>query len=256
MVKWIKNNLKNYPSVYKKISYYIHLKDNYWRPSKIKDIQEVLRIFSMRVKDISFIQIGSNDGISGDPLHDNIIQGNWKGILIEPIPFLFEQLVNNYSGFENKIQFKNCAVGKFTGTINLYTIDEEKRDHLPAWYFQLASFNKSVLHRHGIPNVESLIKPTTVYVDTFDKIMKDSNLQNLNLIHIDTEGYDYEILKTINYLVFHPEIIIFEYCHLNITEYKNALKLLKNYNYKLFSNDKDAIAIRYDFYRAEIKRGI
>lgn len=252
MLEWVKILLKPYPSIYKKISYLFHFKDNYWRPNLIKDLNIVLRVFSKEIKNISFIQIGSNDGISGDPLHSYIISDNWQGVLIEPIPFLFEQLTFNYSGCKN-LQFRNCAVGVISGTTEIFSINEEKRESLPSWYFQLASFDRNMLLRHGIPEVESLITKKTVDVETFDQIMKSTQLPNLNLIHIDTEGYDFEILKTINLNQYKPEIIILEYRHLSIANFKESLKLLKKYNYKVFRNDYDIISIRYDFYNSRLR---
>ena len=39
-----------------------------------------------------FIEIGAHDGIYVDPIHRFIVKHKWKGILVEPIPYLFELL--------------------------------------------------------------------------------------------------------------------------------------------------------------------
>lgn len=252
MIIPIKKFLRKYPTLYKRISHLIHIKSNYWKPSSINSLNIILDILNNKIKEVSFIQIGSNDGVSGDPLHNHIISGNWRGILIEPIPFLFNLLKDNYHGYHS-LEFENCAVGSFSGTIKIYSIDESKRDVLPEWYFQLASFDKKMLYKHGIPNVEDLIKTSDVHVQTIDQIIAKSNLQTLNLMHIDTEGFDYEILKTVNFFKYRPEIILFEHCHLINKDYKNALLLLKNNKFKIFRVEKDTVAIRTDFYIKNIK---
>ena len=38
---------------------------------------------------LSFVQIGSCDGITDDPINKYINSYSWNGILIEPIPYLF-----------------------------------------------------------------------------------------------------------------------------------------------------------------------
>ena len=75
------------------------------RPREGK-INQVIETFSKIKKDIFFIQIGSNDGIAGDPIHQYISEHNWSGILVEPIKYVFERLLHNYTGYPRLI-FEN-----------------------------------------------------------------------------------------------------------------------------------------------------
>ncbi|MBT8114607.1 MAG: hypothetical protein KJP04_04470, partial [Arenicella sp.] len=71
--------------------------------------QHILKILSGKTS-VFFVQVGSNDGIHGDPLHDIIATNkNWIGIFIEPVGFLFERLVRNY-GISKRFIFENKAI--------------------------------------------------------------------------------------------------------------------------------------------------
>lgn len=45
-----------------------------------------------------FRQIGANDGVLGDPLHDSVLRHKLTGLLVEPLPNLCERLKANYAG--------------------------------------------------------------------------------------------------------------------------------------------------------------
>jgi hypothetical protein len=45
-----------------------------------------------------FLQIGANDGVFCDPLHDLVLRHNLSGLLVEPLRNLFERLRANYAG--------------------------------------------------------------------------------------------------------------------------------------------------------------
>jgi len=56
-----------------------------------------LKEFTRDLKEIAFLQIGSNDGIGGDPLREFIVgSANWHGVFVEPVPQMFAQLRRNY----------------------------------------------------------------------------------------------------------------------------------------------------------------
>ena len=45
--------------------------------------------------------------------------------------------------------------------------------------------------------------------------MKKHNVNDISFILIDTEGYDYEIIKLIDFEKYKPSILIFEHKHLS-----------------------------------------
>jgi hypothetical protein len=78
-----------------------------------------------------FIQIGSNDGKTGDPIHKYIIKYDWQGILVEPVYYLYKKLLKTYSE-KNNLVFKNIAIADKEGYKKFYRIEEndEPNNHL------------------------------------------------------------------------------------------------------------------------------
>ena len=48
-------------------------------------------------KNVFFIQVGSNDATHNDPLRRFILERGWRGLMIEPVPHVFERLKRNYA---------------------------------------------------------------------------------------------------------------------------------------------------------------
>ena len=163
----------------------------------------------------TIIQIGAH---VGDTLNDPIfkeIDDTTKLILVEPVPYLFNKLKENY---EKKLKdlknvvFINKAVSDFIGEIEL-TIPSERNDFskLPFWASQLASVNSG--HATGHINnllVDKIIVKTT----TIDQIIKDHSITEIDLLHTDTEGHDYTILMAYSFLI-KPRQVLFEHKHMD-----------------------------------------
>ena len=163
----------------------------------------------------TIIQIGSNVGDThNDPIF-NIITNNTNLILVEPVPFLFEQLKNNYAkkfGNTPNIIFINKAVSNFIGKI-LMTTPSEKNDFskLPWWASQIGSVNSNHATEH-IPTL--LVEEINVETTTINEIVKEYNIKQIDLLQIDAEGHDYIILMDYNFEI-KPKKIIFEDKHMD-----------------------------------------
>lgn len=60
----------------------------------------------------TIVQIGSNDGKSGDPVYD-LVKSNTSSnvLLVEPVPYVFEQLKKNY-GSNPRFKFENAGINE------------------------------------------------------------------------------------------------------------------------------------------------
>ena len=92
---------------------------------------------------------------------------------------------------------------------------------------------------------ESLIDYELVDCVRFNSLIEDNDICALDLLIIDTEGYDYDVLKMIDFKKIKPGLIIFEHRHLEIIKYKLALKMLKKQNYKFIYEGGDTLAFLY-----------
>ena len=216
-----------------------------WYPSQWTF--DILNSYSLYNKNITFVQIGSNNGQHGDPLHKYIKLNNWKGVLIEPVSYLFNELKCNYKGFEANLSFENSAVTDSGEDQKFYRLKKSLQPSLPYWYDQLGTFKKDVIlkHKEFISCFNELFIEETVNTITFKELLKKHEIKNLNLIHIDTEGYDYEIIKSIPFDSLNVDLIMFEHKHLSHSDYKNGLKILRKHGYTVKTMDQsDTIAVK------------
>lgn len=216
----------------------------YWRPP-VRTIPRILQNFNALQGSVKFIQVGSNDGVSGDPISKYIQSGRWTGVLVEPVKYLFERLKKNYAPFATNLAFENVAIAREKGVFTFYRLNTDNRPDLPRWYEQLGSFNKEVVlsSKTEIPNIEELMMEEKVSAITFSELISKHDLQFVQLIHIDTEGYDYELIKLLDFTKIRPKLLLFEHKHLSHKDYVECLQLLKRVGYRCVYFGSDTMAI-------------
>lgn len=209
-------------------------------------IDKFLLNYSETYKEIKFIQIGANDGASFDPVYKFVKKYNWSGILIEPLQPYFDELKRNYEKLKNrKLYFEHCAISDQSGTGPIYYISnlsgkEKDYEVLKA----VSSFNR--VHVRGyIENRKKLeVKSVEVAFKTLDEIIDEYHFEDLNILIIDAEGYDFEIIKTINFDKIRPEVILYEHIHLPEKDREMCLSLLGSYEYHYFEDGINTLAYR------------
>lgn len=189
----------------------------------------------------NFIQVGANDGISFDFLYDFVIKRDSKGIVIEPINEYFEELVINYKNFPKIIKL-NCAVHPTEKEVSIYKIASNSQYKYPDWVKGIASLDP--LH-HKKTNIDTIdIVKDNVISENLMMIIKDNyKSTTIDYFQIDTEGFDYEILKMLSFSEFKPAMIKFEHVNLNKEDKENSLILLRKEGYYLFDELGDTIGI-------------
>ena len=216
----------------------------FYEPSKAS-ISKIIDLYITSRPDLTFIQIGANDGKSNDFLFDYIIKTRWRGILVEPVGKLFIKLQQNYEGFQDRLMLENSAISNKDGQMIFFCVQRPEGSNAPEWVDGLSSFNLDVILKHkrnGIAELENMISEVSVQTITIESLTKKHAIESVQLVMIDTEGYDYEILKLINYKKLNTEIIIFEHSHLNDRDFKDSIKLLRT-DFILYQDGFDIIAI-------------
>ena len=61
---------------------------------------------------------------------------------------------------------------------------------------------------------------------------------------IDTEGMDFEVIKSLDFSRFHPTIIQFEHIHLTDGNLTGCVELLTEHGYRFACVHRDVIAYR------------
>lgn len=203
----------------------------------------VIPEFSRLYPDAFFIQIGSNDGDQHDPLKNAIHSNNWQGIMVEPVPYVFERLRQHHGG-NPRLKLENLAISTQSGVLPFYHLRKATEDELktiPHWYDKLGSFSLDVLLKHEelIPGLKQRVVTSSVNAITFDELCRRNQVQQIDLIHIDTEGHDFEILKTIDLARYRPKLVIYEHHHLNPADRAAAQKRLRDNGYEVFEEVLD-----------------
>ena len=211
------------------------------------DIDSIIDSFSRMKKDIYFIQVGANNSIIADPIRTFIIRDGWSGILVEPLKHIFDNLVENYRGKDNLI-FENVAISDKDETRDLWYL-KKTDDPMPPWYEGLGSFLPEVVLKSSknIPNIAKYMTKEQVKCVTLETLIKKNNVKKIDVFTVDTEGYDFHIIKQIDFERFKPSIILYENKHLKDDEKKQCKKHLRKNGYKLIRKGGNTIAFTGKF---------
>ncbi len=203
------------------------------------------------------VQVGSNDGLQHDPIAP-LIRTNpeWQVLFIEPLPHLFRRLTANYPQV-SRYRFENVAISEKEEMRPLYYISDDikkTRNDAPWWYDQLGSFERLHIVRHG-QEFEPFITSEPVRCEPLREVLTRNGIETIDLLQIDTEGYDYQILKQVDLEASPPGAILYEHRHLSSADAFSARSLLAGAGYRMRSDDwGDTLAIKRDSFVNHLKK--
>jgi FkbM family methyltransferase len=203
-----------------------------------------------------FVQVGGFDGVSFDPLRRHIVERDLSGIIIEPVPCYFEKIQALYSG-SDKVKAINCAVSENAGEAVIWRFRPEavERGILPPHFAGISSFlmddllaDTGVLGR-SCPDEETkkalkaLVEPVPVACRTLNEILDAEGVTQVDILQIDTEGYDFKILQLFDFARFRPALVQYEHQHLKPEDRAAAENFLARFGYRVHAQDYDTIAV-------------
>ena len=181
------------------------------------------------------VEVGSNEPVAVESqsfhFENNL---NWKCYLIEPNP----KLVKKTNQLRPKTSIINCAcVDKIDhdSTVTLYVplnpdTSEEVSGH--------AAIQKNI-DEHNYKNFEEIV----VKGYSLTNILRKFNVKNIDLLSIDVEGYEYEVLRGLDFTLYHPKLILLEDKNLYLQKHKyllsNGYKLCRRLNRNYWYVDKN-----------------
>ncbi len=203
----------------KKIKLYVFLKHIYYKNLKflklIKNNTEnnLFSIFLNMNDDFQFIDIGVFKGSKIDCLLN--INPYARIIGIEAFTDYYDNLKKKYKGNKN-IKLLNYAISN--------------RNNISSFYFNNKKIDKEAF---SLKKNYKLNKIQKIKCRTLDKIL---NNKSASIIKIDTEGSEYDILKSSKKIILYNKPALF----VETTEktFKNVVKLLKKYNYYIYIYEK------------------
>ena len=205
----------------------------------------ILSAFDNRKGEFFFVQIGAYDGMKSDPIQASVRGSRWRGILVEPQPDAFERLKRNYANIPNLI-FENVAIAACEGFLPLYRLRDEFSHLFHGDHRMLSSFDREHVLKHLTERVDAEIALETYLVQcvTLSGLFAKYAIEKVDLLQIDAEGYDYEILKLVDFPAGKPRIIHFEHAHLGSAERGECIQLLLSHGYRVVTGAYDMIAFQ------------
>ncbi len=215
----------------------------------IDNIEIIVRFYQLMNQPISVLQIGACDGETSDSIYSYIKQGTIKAYLVEPSRVNFNKLKLFYSSHP-EVTLINSAIADRDSKRTFYSIKDEGRWKDSGWARQLASFYKQHLLKHGIHERE--IHHEEVDCLMLQTVINKYGIGKLDVLIVDTEGYDGEIVKMALEQNILPKFIAFENVQLVKTyqqqELNDLYSRLQQKGYVWTHDRINTLAIKRDFF--------
>jgi FkbM family methyltransferase len=210
----------------------------------------LLRAYADARPDATFVEIGANDGEQHDFLRPLLLEGRLRGVMVEPVPYVFARLCDNYAALAGRVALEQAAVAEHDGTAELWHLREPEPGEpgLPDWYDGVGSLRRDAVERHAaqIPGLAERLVRAEVPALTFDALCAKHGLQRVDLIVIDTEGHDWAILRSIDLARHRPDVVVFEHFHLDPADRAAAREHLAAHGYATHEEGFDTFCVHRD----------
>ena len=216
------------------------------------DLAHVLAILFRCADDLTFVQVGANDGVQNDPLHPFLERSDPRGILIEPQTIPFRRLQARY-GQRERLTLLQAAIDRKAGSRILYRCREGLIGGAAAGFLSgLASFDRNQVAKAYLRHArrlglacppEQAIVGEAVATLTLDGVLRDFGFDRCDLLVIDTEGHDYEIIQSVDFSRIRPTVLIYEHSHLDRADRLACWHLLQANGYRCAANWSNTLAL-------------
>jgi FkbM family methyltransferase len=165
---------------------------------------------------------------------------DWTGVLVEPLPDMFEKLIENYS-LKGGLKFENSAIAR-DQIVTIHRVPPEKigKDGIPDWAEGCSTMVPKIHIEDIVPHmIEQEVRGITI------QQLYEKYDNKFDFIQIDTEGYDYEIFIQLLEQGFSANLLKIEIAHITYTTAVWMRWKLKEAGYETFIDGYDLIAFRF-----------
>ena len=212
------------------------------QPKNPKTFIEILNWYNRQKKGkINFLQIGAMDGVKHDDLHLYVQNYDWTGVLVEPLPDMFERLLHNYQD-QSGLRFENSAIADVNGMVEMSRVPPEKigKDSIQEWAEGCSTLVPTGYIEELLPHmVKEQVQGITV------KTLYEKYASNYDFVQVDTEGFDYNIFMQLFEQGLTADLYKIEIAHITYTKTVWMRWVLEKQGYKTFIDNYDLIAYRF-----------
>lgn len=168
------------------------------------------------------VQIGSHDGILGEEYGlQNYLENlnNFSIFLVEPIEEYFNNLKNVYGKYKQNVKYCNYAITDVEGVS-----------------YMLEQGCMSKMDPNG---------SLKVYSKTWNNFLLQNYIKKIDLLLLDCEGYEFNIIKNINFNQLKPKVIRYEYYWIDNKEECDYYLIKNGYKIGLCSYDPTYNKVAY-----------
>ena len=174
---------------------------------------------------------------------------NQEILLVEPVPYNYQILENEYKNQENISICRNALIDKSKKDFFHYVKKDSITKLGKHWASQIGSFDKNHILNHKNKRFdikEDDIETIQIEFITFDDLIQKYSIKSIDKLQIDVEGAEYKIMNSINFQKIEINKILFESKHFDGTfiegkKLKEIEEKLKSNGYKLQQIDKENI---------------
>lgn len=214
-------------------------------------LEPLLYSLMQQQEKLFFVQIGANDGRSFDPIHHFLTLNCDRvgGLAVEPLGDFFAELKRTYAKYPGIVPV-NVAIHNTERQMVLHRVDPRRAREAKSFTKGIGSFNKDHHRLTKVP--DDMMIAETVQCVPLGELLSRYQVSQVDLLVIDTEGYDAEILRGLDLAGIAPRIIRFEhavpYQVMSRDEFKDICDRLHRHGYELIIESNDGIAYRRNLF--------
>jgi FkbM family methyltransferase len=153
----------------------------------------------------TYIDVGANDPIENSTTALFYERG-WHGITIEPNP----DYIPLYAKVRPRDIHLNLGIASAAGTLTFYKIADPPGGDGTYASAGLSTFDPAIAERRRREGLT--VTERRVPVTTLNKVLEQRPLQEITILSVDVEGFEKEVLESIDLRKHRPLVIVVEAC--------------------------------------------
>jgi len=185
-----------------------------------------------------FVQVGAHDGVLFDDLYWRVTARRLPGLVLEPLPDLFQRLMANYAEFPEVVPVR-CAVHATQREAVLYRVDPARLGEFEHGTAGIPSFQAHHHQRSGIPS-DAMVAERVPCLPLM-AVLEQHGFLDAAYLQVDVEGCDGAVSRMIDYRRFHPALVKFESESLEPADLRDVQDRLRAEGYRLYVEGPDTL---------------